>query len=954
MLDDDKSRLPTHHASSTHLQRRRPRPLISFLILATILYLSVFLWQSRTQYIRVPRNAHNIAEKCSRLRLLPSPPPDFYNRKESDRFDASLAPTKPIVVRNATIWTGEVAEGLEVVFGDVLLDKGIIGGVGNVDSIEGEVEEINVDGAWVTSGIVDLHSHLGDFSSPSLSGSSDTNSRKGLAQPWLRSVDALNTHDEAYRLALAGGVTSAVVLPGSAGAIGGQAFPIKLRPTSEKSTSSMLLESPFDSPSHWRHLKQACGENPSRVYSGTRMDTIWSFRAAYEEARKLKEKQDAFCEKVEVGRWDLLQNKSFPEDLQWEALVDVLRGKVKIQNHCYEEVDLDGIVRLSNEFNFSIAGFHHAHEAYLVPELLKKAYGHTPVVAMFATNGRYKRESYRGSEYAPKVLSDNGIEVVMKSDHPVLNSRYLLHEAQQAHYYGLSASLALASITTTPARAAGLDHRIGKVKRGYDADLVIWDSHPLALGATPIQVYVDGIPQLPHTPTAVHPNSQKGQTAPQTPQFEEEAREAVKADGLPSLDAKEVTGTVVFYRVKSLYLRIHGRIFDIFQHPEAEKVNNEGKVLVRNGEVICVAGVDLISTTGVKTCDSSDLDHVAVDAGIDLEGGSVAPGLSSYGVPLGLQHIAGEISTGDGRVDSKIAGQDIVRAVDGLQFRTRDALLAYRSGVTVGITPPSLGLATAFSTGAKHKLQSGAIVKEETALHVIVTLNAQEESVSTQIRNLRKALVDAVNGGGEGGLGEAFKRVIEGKIPLVVAAQSADVMATLISLKKEVEDLLASKNEKGEKQIRMTFVGAAEAHLVAPEIADAGIGVVVTPTRPFPSTWESLRILPGPPLSEKTAVSTLLEHGVTVGIGVFTGSGAWVARNVRWDAAWIALDSNGAISHAEALELASTKLEGLLGVDVEESDRFGEMVATRGGELLEFEGKVVAVFSRRRGVVDVF
>ncbi|KAG7093087.1 hypothetical protein E1B28_009375 [Marasmius oreades] len=202
------------------------------------------------------------------------------------------------------------------------------------------------------------------------------------------------------------------------------------------------------------------------------MDTIWSFRAAYEEVRKLKEKQHAFCEKVEAGRWDLLRNESFPEDLQWEALVDVLRGKVKIQNHCYEEVDLDGIVRLSSDFNFSITSFHHAHEAYLVPELLKKTYGHTPVVAMFVTNGRYKRESYRGSEYAPKVLSDNGIEVVMKSDHPVLNSRYLHHEAQQAHYYGLSASLALASITTTPARAAGLDHRIGKVKRGYDAGML--------------------------------------------------------------------------------------------------------------------------------------------------------------------------------------------------------------------------------------------------------------------------------------------------------------------------------------------------------------------------------------------------------------------------------------------------------------------------------------------------
>jgi imidazolonepropionase-like amidohydrolase len=88
---------------------------------------------------------------------------------------------------------------------------------------------------------------------------------------------------------------------------------------------------------------------------------------------------------------------------------------------------------------------------------------------MFATTANYKREAYRGSEFAPRILADQGIDVVMKSDHPETNSRYLLHEAQQAFYYGLNASLALASVTTTPARIAGLDHRVGKVKVGWDA-----------------------------------------------------------------------------------------------------------------------------------------------------------------------------------------------------------------------------------------------------------------------------------------------------------------------------------------------------------------------------------------------------------------------------------------------------------------------------------------------------
>ena len=141
--------------------------------------------------------------------------------------------------------------------------------------------------------------------------------------------------------------------------------------------------------------------------------------------------------------------------------------------------------QITNEFKFPIAAFHHAHETYLVPDTLKSAYGHPPGIALFATHSRYKRESYRGSEFAPRVLADNGLQVVMKaseigalswtrglrmfcmqSDHPVLNSRHLLYEAQQAHYFGLPPNLALAAVTSTPATIMGQDHRIGYVKEG--------------------------------------------------------------------------------------------------------------------------------------------------------------------------------------------------------------------------------------------------------------------------------------------------------------------------------------------------------------------------------------------------------------------------------------------------------------------------------------------------------
>jgi hypothetical protein len=133
---------------------------------------------------------------------------------------------------------------------------------------------------------------------------------------------------------------------------------IKLRPTKERSPSSMLLEPPFTMnasakspllPNRWRHMKHACGENPSRVFGFSRMDTQWSFRKAYNEARKIKNKQDDYCTKLEMGLW---VSDEYPESLQWEALVDVLRGKVKVNNHCYEAVDFDQQIRVMPSASF--------------------------------------------------------------------------------------------------------------------------------------------------------------------------------------------------------------------------------------------------------------------------------------------------------------------------------------------------------------------------------------------------------------------------------------------------------------------------------------------------------------------------------------------------------------------------------------------------------------------------
>ncbi|KAI0670026.1 carbohydrate esterase family 9 protein [Trametes maxima] len=953
----EEAKLPMYGTSGVSAAPAQPpvrRRLLRFVLTAVLcavvvqyagLYSSL-AGSGRDGAVAVPLRAQEYLDKCHLLTVKPGPPPDFHTRTHSDRF---VPGTQPVLITNATIWTGR-SNGLEVIHGDLLLHGGIIRRVGHlqqsaVEEFGADLTRVNAEGKWVSPGIVDLHSHIGVGSSPELDGADDTNSFKGPVQPWLRALDGLNTHDDSYTTSIAGGVTTSLVLPGSANAIGGQGVVIKLRRPTDRSPTGMLLESPYETnksvydPSvslRYRQMKHACGENPDGIYGFTRMDTAWAFRQAYEKARQIKQSQDEFCAKAVNGQWAGLGE--FPEDLQWEALVDVLRGRVKVQNHCYETIDLDDMVRLTNEFKFSIAAFHHAHETYLVPDTLKAAYGHPPAIALFATNARYKRESYRGSEFAPKILAQNGLQVVMKSDHSVLDSRFLLYEAQQAHYYGLSHNLALAAVTSTPARVMGQDHRIGYLSEGYDADLVLWDSHPLALGATPQQVWIDGIPQLnaPHLLT----KPPAFQTPPVVPDFDKEAEETLKHDGLPPLEPKRSRDVVVFMNVSNVYLREEQGVRQAFV-AEASDPLSGAVVVVRNGKVACIGSIASECAVAAQTEDAEY---------IDLEGGALSPGLVTVGSPLGLEEITSEESTIDGYVLDplthsvpEIVGGDgaLVRAADGLLYGTRDALYAYRYGVTTGIVAPQTsgflaGLNTAFSTAARHRLEKGALVQEAGGLHIAIHPTGTP-SVSTQIAALRHLLLGKTTGE----LGLWVGKIKAGEAPLVIAVESADIIASILSLKAEVEANLG-------RAIQATLIGGHEAHLLAKEIGEANVGVIIQQTRPFPNVWEKRRILPGPPLSETNAVSVLLAHNVTVGVGVVE---AWMARNTRLDIGWAALESDGQIRKADAIALASVNVEMLLGIKTD--DLQGDLVATRGGDLLDFS-KIVGVVSPRRGVVDIF
>ncbi|KAJ7494939.1 hypothetical protein FB451DRAFT_1163676 [Mycena latifolia] len=679
-----------------------------------------------------------------------------------------------------------------------------------------------------------------------------------------------------------------------------------------------------------RLLKHACGENPDRNYRQTRMDAAWNFRQAYTEARKIRDAQDAFCARAEAGAFQRIVMRC--AEYSWSD-GDSLR--------CFAQaVDLDALVRLSNEFQFPIASIHHAGETYLVPELLKRAWvlprrslmndaqGNIPAIALFASNFRKKREAYRGSEFAPRILADNGLPVIMKSDHPVLNSRYLMYEAQQAHYHSLNPGLAIASVTSTPANALGVGWRVGNVAE----DIVLWDSHPLALGATPLQVFIDGIPQLKNPAASDKPDT--FQHVPHTPSWEKEVRETIEYEGLPPLEGSVVKGTIAFVGVREVWVRDDAD----GAWPLTQAGETNLTVIVHAGKIVCARSFPAGACT-------SFLDRVVKV--VDLHGGALAPGLTTFGSDLGLSEIMLESSTTDGPVFDpltmavpSILGHTVVRAVDGLQFGGRNTLYAYRAGVTTAVVAPMgngflHGVAAAFDVGAPNALAPGAIVQAETSLHISI-YSGMRASVSTQIAALRRFLFEDTSGG-------PWMRVRKGDIPLVISVHNADIMATLLRLKNEYETVTPYS-------FWMTFTGASEAHLLAAEIAAAGVSVILSPARPYPANWDSRRILPGPPLSRDTATTKLLKHNVNVALGV---NADYDARNARFEMAWAALNSNGTINYVTAYALCTTNLHKALGLQ-RHAREVDEFVLFDGGGIFDMESKVVGIASARKATVELF
>jgi hypothetical protein len=215
----------------------------------------------------------------------------------------------------------------------------------------------------------------------------------------------------------------------------------------------------------------------------SRMGNGWVMRQKLAEGQKLLLAQEQYCQ-APGARQEL-----FPRDYSLDNILALLRGQAVLNIHCYKVVDFEMAIRVAKEFGVKIAAFHHAIEAYRIPQVLKQ---NNISVALFSDQFGFKFEARHSSVHAPRLLDEQGVAVAMKTDHPVINGRDLLYQAQKAAHWGLEPNAALRSVTSVPADSIGLGNRIGYLKAGYEADIVLWDRHPLHLGATPIKSFIEG------------------------------------------------------------------------------------------------------------------------------------------------------------------------------------------------------------------------------------------------------------------------------------------------------------------------------------------------------------------------------------------------------------------------------------------------------------------------------
>ncbi|MDF2178830.1 amidohydrolase [Aliiglaciecola sp. CAU 1673] len=393
-------------------------------------------------------------------------------------------PQQKTMITNVTLYDGV---GGQLDNADVLFDNGKIVAVGQDMQIPEGTVVFDAEGKWLTPGIIDVHSHLGVYPTPDTNSHSDGNeaTKPVTAEVWAE--HSIWPQDPGFSRALAGGVTTMQILPGSANLVGGRSVTIKNLPN--RTMQDMKFPgAPYG-------MKMACGENPKRVYGdkggpATRMGNVAGYRQSWADAQEYIGKWDKYRKEYEEGK-DPTPPK---RDLKLETLAGVLEGDILVHMHCYRADEMVVMMDVMKEFNYQIASFQHAVESYKIADKLAE---NKVCSAMWADWWGFKMEAYDGIRENIPMVHKAGACAIVHSDSDRGIQR-LNQEAAKALADGrrvgidISKAEAWQWLSANPAKSLGIFDKTGSVEVGKQADLVLWSADPFSTYAQAEQVYIDG------------------------------------------------------------------------------------------------------------------------------------------------------------------------------------------------------------------------------------------------------------------------------------------------------------------------------------------------------------------------------------------------------------------------------------------------------------------------------
>lgn len=569
------------------------------------------------------------------------------------------------------------------------------------------------------------------------------------------------------------------------------------------------------------------GENPKNTYGGqnppatpmSRMGIGYKMRQAFNSAKSLLQQKQEYCESPRAG--------PFPSDLMWENLVALLRQQAVLNVHCYKVVDFEMAIRVTKEFGVNITAFHHAIESWKIPQILAS---NNIAVALFSDLRGFKFEAYNDNVFGPRLLNEAGVQVVFKTDHPVLYGWDLILQAQRAAHWGLPNDAAIAAVTTLPARLAGFT-TFGAIAVGQDADLVMWDRHPLRLGAQTQYVFIEGN-QTFANPAATVRSDQLTYTSP----YQSWRMTTLPVDVCSTSSAQ--TNTLANYAVTNA---------GIMTGDATAATIVGGTLVVTGGQVACVG----------TTC--------AIPVGypvFNLNNGVITPGFLVVDSPMGSMEVDQESNWQDGPISSGIG----VTTLGGVQLQTTHTRNAWSHGILTSISRPQssqvyAGTSSAFFMGPnvnflKDPVSNFSYIIDEFASVDVQIGNAAKggaASISEQINYLKTNLNQLY-----------FAAQSKGS-SVVFHANSADYITAIFRVLEET--LPAMKGT-----VNITIAGAAEAHLVIPTLKDWGASVILR--RCGPDGYETRRC------DYTNALKAYLANGIQVGLTETIDK----IRGLRWNA----------------------------------------------------------------------